>query len=386
MTWTCQLDLHRTASGFYPTLRCYRVAPDDDPAFRTCWRDDLPGLRKILALGEANVYDRDQHGRTLFDTAISYSSTSIAAFLKDHDAAVLGEVVRELAPLDCFWISTYNREVNNARAVQPQGLTVLARAKQKFTDMLYSLDLDNLQLPRYGLLLEPWARPLQNLSDAEKLDILLYTLDSTMAGDTGSLLEEVLGSGALSNDIMSFEPPDGVSLMHILALAYGTELAAKLCEGGCKKKASPFLTRCLQACATANAALHMRGTRRDGIYHNTTPLSVFILSYRGRMSPYDNERLLDEALRAWAAFLSSAGFDIVAYGELEAATASQLNYWHTATRIQGMAYSACPQQWHFWYEQQGDHFAGMFWRLVEQPELNMPGSWVDEADGDFDNV
>ncbi|EME48835.1 hypothetical protein DOTSEDRAFT_49229 [Dothistroma septosporum NZE10] len=133
--------------------------------------------------------------------------------------------------------------------------SLLTRVKQNSIDMLAILDLDIVQLPRYGILLEP-AQHLDALSDADKLDILLYTLDSTMAGDTSHLLERILGSEALSSSTMSLERSDWMSLTHILAFAHATEVVAKLTDDGCSRSASPTLIRYLRQCAVAKAPSH----------------------------------------------------------------------------------------------------------------------------------
>jgi hypothetical protein len=48
-------------------------------------------------------------------------------------------------------------------------------------------------------------------------------------------------------------------------------------------------------------------------------------------------------------------------------------------RLVGFSYGPSPEDWHGWFSNFRDEYAGEFWEMVanEEPSVRMPGSWVD---------
>lgn len=52
--------------------------------------------------------------------------------------------------------------------------------------------------------------------------------------------------------------------------------------------------------------------------------------------------------------------------------------WDDRIKILGFTYGSQPEDWHFWFPAENDHYIGEFWRMVEEPEIYIPGAWVEE--------
>ena len=98
-------------------------------------------------------------------------------------------------------------------------------------------------------------------------------------------------------------------------------------------------------------------------------------------------------LRAWVTELEEAGVNLLEYGELEHGiliknptpyeamkwTWSTIpKIWRARCRIISFSYAREISGWSIWFSWPLDEWAGEFWNWVENPELFMPGSWVDD--------
>lgn len=106
-----------------------------------------------------------------------------------------------------------------------------------------------------------------------------------------------------------------------------------------------------------------------------------------------------QLLQLWVRELFNAGVDLVLYGQQEKSIHVKglvdtdfdvlftENYSHhgrvmqftrtETVRLIGFSYGPSPEDWHAWFSDWRDEFAGEFWYMVEHPELRMPGAWVD---------
>ena len=98
-------------------------------------------------------------------------------------------------------------------------------------------------------------------------------------------------------------------------------------------------------------------------------------------------------VQAWTSELKLAGANLTEYGELEhdiliksTAPYEAMNWtwsaepkvWRTRCRIISFAYGPDTKDWSISLSWPFDEWAGQFWNSVENPELLMPGSWVDD--------
>jgi len=103
-----------------------------------------------------------------------------------------------------------------------------------------------------------------------------------------------------------------------------------------------------------------------------------------------------EAILPWLEFLEVCGIDLVEYGQYQKIELRQdkfesiyregdLKLYHqerpVKAHLTSFKYGPSPMDWHFWWSEPTDIFAGQFWYLVEswlseEVELWMPGAWV----------
>ncbi|KAI0481799.1 hypothetical protein F4859DRAFT_529542 [Xylaria cf. heliscus] len=103
-------------------------------------------------------------------------------------------------------------------------------------------------------------------------------------------------------------------------------------------------------------------------------------------------------LRIWLRTLKEEGFDLVRYGrrELEMLYGGEIYrdfdvavsyprrqnepylYYRTPFRLIGFTYGPNPEDWVIYLSEPTDLFAGEFWGMISNPQLNIPGSWVDD--------
>lgn len=131
------------------------------------------------------------------------------------------------------------------------------------------------------------------------------------------------------------------------------------------------------------------------------PNLSFTISYADnpyrRLQPGEkvSERGSDRKLapiRILARALHAAGVDLLQFGREEASLLSKglvdqdiiflhsHDPWDMVTvRLIGFSYGPKPEDWHCWFSDYRDEYAGEFWDMVEnaEPELRLPGAWVD---------
>ena len=54
--------------------------------------------------------------------------------------------------------------------------------------------------------------------------------------------------------------------------------------------------------------------------------------------------------------------------------------------ILGFSHGPKPSDWQLWWRYPGDQLVGIFWSLVEDPELAVPGSWIEDDESCWDRL
>ena len=105
---------------------------------------------------------------------------------------------------------------------------------------------------------------------------------------------------------------------------------------------------------------------------------------------------INQLLKLWLEELDASGIDLMEYGRIERALWEQepmrkdfpgydplvldedpLDSDEPFTwRLINFTFGASPSDWHVWGSQL-DGYAGEFWSMVERPEVNMPGTWIE---------
>lgn len=102
--------------------------------------------------------------------------------------------------------------------------------------------------------------------------------------------------------------------------------------------------------------------------------------------------ILHEVLVVWLRMLREADIDLNAYGKnehqllvnskicQERLITHSVDHPFSVFRIVGITYGSQPEDWEIFWNEPSDQFAGHFWQLVEDPQLHIPGSWVNDDD------
>ncbi|KAI0839207.1 hypothetical protein F5Y06DRAFT_286714 [Hypoxylon sp. FL0890] len=97
-----------------------------------------------------------------------------------------------------------------------------------------------------------------------------------------------------------------------------------------------------------------------------------------RSFPYKNQHSftmgLTLMLRIWLAALKHADIDLDAYGRREHEIIVNRTFRHC---FFGIKFGPEPEDWEVYWEDPVDAFAGDFWKLIDDPPLQVPGSWVE---------
>ena len=123
-----------------------------------------------------------------------------------------------------------------------------------------------------------------------------------------------------------------------------------------------------------------------------------------RLPPNDEIYLINTSLRSLLVDLHHCGMDLNAYGHLELeimgsigpdeySEGSQFHPYHkmlpseacrdtalkpAVPRLETFKFGPLPDDWVFYWDWGTEAFAGEFWTMVEDPQLIIPGSWVDD--------
>lgn len=101
-------------------------------------------------------------------------------------------------------------------------------------------------------------------------------------------------------------------------------------------------------------------------------------------------RKTERAVRRWLEDLKESGIDLIEYGKeekrllLEEECIRSIRYHFSDSRpadsmlrLATFTYGPNPEDWSFVWELESEDLVGDFWEMIENPTLNMVGSWVD---------
>lgn len=94
------------------------------------------------------------------------------------------------------------------------------------------------------------------------------------------------------------------------------------------------------------------------------------------------------ALRLWLQVLMQAGVDLDTYGKREREWFINNDRYHYFAPygkhrfffgyyLANFKFGPKPEDWELYWAERTDVFAGDFWKLTEEPQLHIPGAWVD---------
>lgn len=231
--------------------------------------------------------------------------------------------------------------------------------------------LDWEDAPIYAL-----AKPMKSWTCSEVFELTVYFMRRTAFSHFGpnTLLKSLLDliqSSSWGVEIWQQRDAQGMSLIHALALAYsGLPLP---CHSAILSQRATILADFLKQAIRAGADLH--AVSRGNV--EVTPLAIAI--FGGELQD-PSIVWSDGSLQHWVGILFAEGIGIEEYGQVE--SEAWLHSKHVRDlcerKAYGFIYGRQPQDWKVFLEHPGDHYAGLFWDLVEHPERQVPGAWKDD--------
>lgn len=243
------------------------------------------------------------------------------------------------------------------------------------------------------ILLEQQCPDYRNWSLQKRFEFTMKLDRWWVAGMTSSVFRKAMGEGSIDPAAYHLCDQKNETLLFFILERLAVEHAAKRTENLAGWRGL------LADAVSAGTDLHKISTRWLP-FHRSTPLCLFIKWYtidhgEFRKHGYDFTGIV----RLWVTELKDVGVDLVRYGERHLALFKQgccrklffiyvgvqrsgrefdpklgnLEPW----RLINLKYGPSPDDWEVWISNPRDEFAGDFWRLVEEPELKVPGSWVD---------
>lgn len=219
------------------------------------------------------------------------------------------------------------------------------------------------------------------------------------------MMRMAISQGTIDEEVAACVNEEGNTFLHCVARGFGTECSRWWDKTNENEPANNAILDSWPALAreliTAGAPLHSING------HGFTPLSMVIYGFlRNFGHTNDPCTTINNHINLWISCLGEAGVDLRQYGETE----RELQFTDLATttfeyffrrgvgnlylcvdiRFIGFSYGPRPEDWHFWFSEPPDPFAGEFWEMVERTSLEvsmqaenaasfaMPGSWVEQ--------
>ena len=183
------------------------------------------------------------------------------------------------------------------------------------------------------------------------------------------LMGILAGFDGMKPQIFHTRGPADTTLFHLVAFMWAWFNPSRRNESVLRHTLLKLMSQGLKAGADIHAL--------DASKH--TPFDVLLLSS-------NNTRVnsMSKTICTWVGALAGAGVDLQHYGAVEARIGRRDGMGSDISISQGreflgLQYGPRPEDWHTWWMHAGDGFAGHFWNMIENPELRIPGAWVDVA-------
>lgn len=228
--------------------------------------------------------------------------------------------------------------------------------------------------------LQPLVTPTEQLSVEMCLELMSVIATFATIDCEAWIWEmfgDIIGGRPLDRALVFAETVTGGILLHFLAATYSIDVWG---DGADSSYFDPMLlsptASLIAECISLGADLSPQGGATAYDLDRLTPLAVLV---ERRVAEYypDEELEFDLLLQAWSRMLAACGADLMAYGASETATRCTYRNWTGRPKILGFTYGPQPADWHFLFPVKREHYIGQFWRMVEEPQLDIPGAWIE---------
>lgn len=418
-------------SGFKFRLRAYSIVPPNAPIFQYASAGNISGLLGLFDQGLGSPFDRNDRGETLLHVTLPLvlyrflvPLTRSQAALASRDVAVVSRLTDwglDLAEIfnPATQITSWMHLLWKSHDYSFEKLRALhefARSKDAYDEYAdawfmnpWSLEEQSCtELARVAIvcclsanseamqLMLPHLRPGQyQLAAKERLSFFCFTMNDL---DADSLRITLQQNGQLQPETIQQLDQDRFPLIKLMAWRYKTELNLNASMSARRqkwRKLSRDIVRVttLLHCEVKPHRAYLRGVSCDNFPYGTPLLSVISGPFVAIALPCTFarwRRISERALLHWLEDLESCGIDLTIYGEKEARIFSEnvelrsLCYGVNIDRccgaiwrLESFTYGPNARNWESSWDLGVEAFVGEFWDVVENPSLNMTGSWVD---------
>ncbi|XXH06018.1 hypothetical protein Hte_012463 [Hypoxylon texense] len=372
----------RAAGAWQWNLRSYSIIPVDSRTIGVACNKSPKDMQELFDAGLASPYDQSAYGRTLLYFACLGLNLEMVKYL----------VGIGLGPLD-----------NPNRLWYPR----LSKSAQHHASFLRALVADR-NIAEKTLFLEDEDLPSECLCSAGTHDFEIYkallpyqcplhqstSLESRIRSADYAL--EAYGSAQVVRFMLQPEwnlNPRAICTARPLILPIANALGPRHPNGGWD---GDELEAWLQFAAEVihhTPDIHFISSNYSWLISGKSTAFTLVL-----FNALNQTGEINEALGTWLRALRRADVDLNTYGEYEHQLLAnselsrqtrlfiELNktYRRWTFRIVGFTYGPQPEDWEVFWNEPTDHFVGQFWRLVENPPLHIPGSWVDDPSDSSD--
>ncbi|KAF2158894.1 hypothetical protein M409DRAFT_61242 [Zasmidium cellare ATCC 36951] len=337
-----EMTVAQTPAGWTASLQFYRIGvPWDDPFFYACVQDDLIAVKELLQARKATPYDQYESEFTAIDHAMICGAFDVSRYLHQHASLPTPQEV----------------------GVDPSN--------------------EIFQKPP----LNSFTVPVESIPASERLDLMMAIIvfphsDNKHWLISCNMLKDIIRGSHLDPALLDANVNDGKSLMHIFASLLAISSPSYVSEAD-KQAVLSRMEPMVAECISRGADLTAQGKWNSGYWFNLgldglTPLAVLVHRFYGG-SGRKKYFKMDQILRDWAQVLAHSGVDLMVYGASETAlNLRYINLYYNPQTILGFAYGPEPKDWHFLFSAEHDHWVGQFWRMVEEPERQIPGAWIEQ--------
>ncbi|OTA87357.1 hypothetical protein M434DRAFT_35401 [Hypoxylon sp. CO27-5] len=394
-TWLSQRswELHsiKANGNWQCNLISYSIVPEDSKVLGLAAYGSPQDMQKLFDAGLASPYDCNHFGWTLLHQAAIY-----------HNVEMIRYLIRiGLSPSPSSSGKSYPAHVFPFRAGDPYSDavqqilsdTTLAKKFLVFSELDFEYDesiqdssanchcISGLYSIEVFKALLPYQCPLhQNLPLASRVKAAALALNSwDFCPDVVRFMLEP----EWSTNPQAISRNAGTSILIDTAL----QLISSVCDReSTRRTAASVFTFAVDVIRRFHAAdPDTMCSKEDG-----TTVLVEVLHWPLR-SHYGNHTLYFKAtslvLTVWLEALKQAGVDLNAYGRCEREIFAYNEFIHYFGRVfhdcdlssylVDFSYGPEPDDWKLYWREPSDEFAGDFWKLIEDPPLHIPGSWID---------
>ncbi|KAI0400818.1 hypothetical protein F4802DRAFT_601709 [Xylaria palmicola] len=372
-------------------LRSYSTRPSDSPVFQVARSGSPTSLRKLFDTGLASPYDRTIDGETLVHEAVRGLNVSTTRYLMTTYLNFLEADNDGLYPI----AKTLDSECSEKDA---EDFIKAIRSDSSFGSEL--LILSNHDNSTYRNTRRPYSEEISSTTfDFRVSRWLLHCFRSPR------LLRAIMQPAWAEDTSHIFEHRAMATALPINMVV--TTLGAAICPYPCRKCRSHSFDweEWLTSAKTAikqTPDIHITQSicvfgPENKQFTALTRLLFHALNFAAhRRSAQWWERHFLGGLRIWLRTLKQEGVDLVRYGrrELEILHEEETYrdwevpvsyprrqnepylYYRTPFRLISFRYGPSPEDWVVYLSEPTDLFAGEFWRMIDNPQHNIPGSWV----------